>query len=514
MDKETQELRIELLSNFLQFVRVFYKARTGRDFVISTPTSRISHYIIIAEALQEVFNGKIQFLGIAVPPRYGKTELLIHFVAWCLAHNPSSNFIYTSYAHSLAKRQTQTIREIISMPLYKELFGFGISLDSGAKDDFATTEGGCVYAAGAGGAITGRGAGIPFLETFGGAIIIDDIIKPAEATSEVIREATNDWYFNTLLSRLNNPKRTPIICIGQRTHEDDLQARLIKKFDGNDWRFITLPALDAAGNALDPAKHTKEQLLTMKETQPYVFAAQYQQDPAPAGGGLFKREWFVLLDKEPEILATFIVGDTAETNKTYNDPTVFSFFGLYEIEHMGRKTGEYALHWLDCLETWVEPADLFNLFYNFWVECLNHPVKPNQIAIEKKNTGTYLLGEIQKLQGLYVIDIPRPSYDKGNLNSKSNRYIEVQPYIKCGLISLPTYGKHTKACIDHMVKITANNSHRHDDRADTCADAIQLGLIKKVIFSSVNKERENKVADILMSDFRQKLNASRSLYGS
>jgi hypothetical protein len=34
-----------------------------------------------------------------------------------------------------------------------------------------------------------------------------------------------------------------------------------------------------------------------------------------------------------------------------------------------------------------------------------------------------------------------------------------------------------------MSKITLNDSHRFDDIADTCADAINLALIEKVIYN-------------------------------
>ena len=74
----------------------------------------------------------------------------------------------------------------------------------------------------------------------------------------------------------------------------------------------------------------------MQEKSPYVFSSQFQQNPIPAGGSIFKPDWFVTLDFEPEILMTFITADTAETNKSYNDATVFCFWGLYEIETMGR----------------------------------------------------------------------------------------------------------------------------------------------------------------------------------
>jgi len=171
----------------------------------------------VAKALVKCHRGEIANLLVNIPPRYGKTELLIHFVAWCLARNSACNFIYTSYSHTLATKQTATIRQIVSLPEYRRLFGVELADDTQAKDNFATTEGGSVYAVGAGGSITGRGAGIANSTEFGGAIIIDDIIKPQDALSDTIRDSRNDWYKNTLLSRLNN-RNTPIIFIGQRVH--------------------------------------------------------------------------------------------------------------------------------------------------------------------------------------------------------------------------------------------------------------------------------------------------------
>ena len=53
-----------------------------------------------------------------------------------------------------------------------------------------------------------------------------------------------------------------------------------------------------------------------KATDAYVFSSQYQQEPVPAGGALYKPDWFVLLDEEQTMLCTFVVADTAETSKT------------------------------------------------------------------------------------------------------------------------------------------------------------------------------------------------------
>jgi predicted phage terminase large subunit-like protein len=485
--KDAQYIFDRTIASLLDFTKVFYKERTGRQFKISQPIARESHYLTIINALEKVLRGETTRLIINVPPRYGKTELLIHFVAWAMANYPDSNFIYVSYSHSLAKKQTQTIRDIINLPYYKYLYGVKIKDDSSAKDNFETTENGSVYAAGSGGSITGRGAGIKNMLRFGGGIVIDDIHKPDEVSSDTIREGVNDWFYNTLQSRINSPS-TPIIFIGQRLHEDDLASNLIK---AGGWETVVIPALDVHNNPLHEEMHTRKTLLKMKEESPYVFAAQYQQDPQPAGGGIFKRDEFKLLEYEPKILSTFITADTAETDKDYNDATVFSFWGLYKVKHDEIETDLYALHWIDCVELRIEPKDLKAEFISFYHRCMGHSCKPTLVAIEKKSTGVTLLSVLKEYQGIQLQPVERTKVS-GN---KTARFLEAQPFVNRGLISLPSQGRHTEMCLEHCRKITANDSHRFDDIADTMYDAIKIALIDKAIISRVDKKTNyNEIA--------------------
>lgn len=366
---------------------------------------------------------------------------------------------------------------------YKKIFNVHLRDDTQAKDNFETTEGGSIYAVGSGGTITGRGAGIHGVNRFGGVIVLDDLLKPSEATSDTVRENVNDWYFNTLQSRLNNPN-TPIIFIGQRLHEDDIASRLIKT---GEYKVLVIPAIDAAGNALHPKLHDKNTLLKMKENSPYEFAAQYQQDPQPAGGGIFKPEWFVKLDNDPKIIATFITCDSAETDKEYNDATVFSFWGLYKIKVADIETDTYGLHWIDCLELRIEPKDLESSFLNFYSDCMKYKVKPSIAAIEKKSTGVTLLSVLKKYQGLQLIEIER----NRSSGSKIERFLEAQPFVASRRISLLEDAKHTTICIEHCRKITANNSHRHDDIADTLYDAIHIGLITNVVANFIRRDTDD-----------------------
>ena len=496
----------KLVNSLLYFTQIFYLLRTGRTFELSNPPGRESHYISICRALTRVFDGKCKRLLINVPPRYGKTELAINFVSWAIAQYPDSNNLYVSYSHSLAKKQTQTIRNIIQMQEFTDMFGVSLKDDTSAKDNFETVQGGSVYAAGAGGSITGRGAGIKNVNRFGGCIIIDDIHKPDEVTSDTIREGIVDWYYNTLQSRTNSPS-TPIIFIGQRLHEDDLAANLI---NSGEWETLIIKSIDDAGNPLHPQMHDLKTLNKMKNDSPYVFAAQYQQDPQPAGGGIFKPEWFVTHEIEPDILSTFITVDSAETSKDYNDASVFSFWGLYKIKVSDIESDLYALHWLNCLELRVEPKDLKQAFLNFYANCMKHKIKPSIAAIEKKSTGVTLLSVLSEYQGLQLIDIERNK----SSGSKIERFLEAQPYVASRLISLPTYGKHTPMCIEHCRKITANDSHRFDDIADTMYDAIKIALIDRTIINKRATIRDNaNLAKNVMSNSQNVDRLKKAAYG-
>lgn len=378
----------------------------------------------------------------------------------------------------------------MSLPEYRELFGIEISKESSARDNFKIMYNnkvlGAIKAFGAKGAVVGQDGGMPRMDRFTGAILMDDMHKPDEVHSDTIRESVIKNYEETIMQRQRSPA-VPFICIGQRLHDDDLPAHLIDKKDGYDWKKVILKARDEVGNSIHPTIYPLSKISISETHQPYVFSSQYQQEPTPAGGALFKRDYFVLLEEDPEIIATFIIGDTAETDKTWNDATAFSFFGIYRIKEAGVELDQYALHWLDCWEEWVEPKDLKQLFLDFYANCMRYRVKPTIAAIEKKSTGTALLSSLSDFRGLRIVDICRNEIGK----SKTQRFVDSQDYIASKLISLPTYGKHTQKCIDHMAKITANNTHKRDDIADTCADAIKLALVDKTIIAHASFNDES-----------------------
>lgn len=488
-------LKAQLLGSLIVFTQIFYYERTGREFILSTPIGRESHYITICRELTKVFNLETLSLLINVPPGHAKSELLIHFIAWAMAHYPDSRFLYISYSHELASAHTYTIKQLMELPLYRKLFGVSIKYDSSAKDNFQTTQGGAVKAFGSLGSITGHDAGLPNVDRFSGVPVMDDMHKPDEVFSDTKRETVKRNYKSTIDMRLRSPN-VPIVGIGQCLHEDDLFMNLRNDFDGRKWTKIILPAEDDAGNILAPNILSREMIERKKKYSPYEYWAQLQQNPQPSGGGIFRVDDFYLMDDEPKILQTIITIDTAETSKDYNDATVMSFWGLYKIEDDFIESDLWGLHWIDCREIWVEPKDLESEFRDFYAGCMRYKIKPNLVAVEKKSTGVTLLSVLSAIRGLKTMNIERTAAS----GSKTARFLSIQPIVSRKQISLPRYGKHTRMCIEHCSKITNNNTHKRDDIADSMYDAIKIALIDKTLHSFIENTallREEKAKKVM-----------------
>jgi predicted phage terminase large subunit-like protein len=274
------------------FSRWMFKQRRGFQW------QRAPHHRLICDALMRVYRGECNRLIINIPPRYSKTELaVVNFIAWAMGKAPDAEFIHTSYSSTLASNNSAMIRGLIQHEAYAEIFP-SVRLADEAKAHWTTTDGGVMYATGSAGTITGFGAG-KMRDGFGGAIIIDDPHKADEARSDLVRQGVIDWFSNTLESRKNDPKRTPIILIMQRLHEKDLAGWLLEGGNGEKWEHLCLSAWQDDGSPLWPEKHSADDLRRMESAAPYTFAGQYRQRPSPPTGGIFEPDQLVTVDAVP-----------------------------------------------------------------------------------------------------------------------------------------------------------------------------------------------------------------------
>lgn len=276
------------LRDVLNFTKHFFKYNNDKKFVVG------EHHIRICNKLNDVIDGKCNRLIINISPRYGKTELAVkNFIAMGLAKNPKAKFIHLSYSGTLAIDNSVAIKDIVNSEEYQALFPeTKVKYGSDTKSRWDTEQGGGVYATSTLGQITGFGAGIVEEEgkeyEFGGAIVIDDPIKPEDALSDVEREKVNRRFETTIRNRLNS-RNTPIIIIMQRLHEHDLCGYL-QEIEPDTWEVLSLPAItyeEGEPKALWPFKHTLDELYAIKNANSNVFETQYMQNPTPLEGLMY-----------------------------------------------------------------------------------------------------------------------------------------------------------------------------------------------------------------------------------
>ena len=439
--------------SFYYFVRWMFYRRKRQKW------QHNHHLETIAHEFQKVYLGRTKYLLVNVPPRYGKSELLNHFTAWTLGLAPDSEYIYTSYSGRLATWNNYNCRSIVSHPEYQAIFpAVRLMQDSQAKDEWRTTEGGVVYAAGSGGTITGYGAGKQ-RDQWGGCISIDDPLKPDEASSQLIRSNWLDFYQNTLESRKNGPN-TPTIMIMQRLHVDDPSGWVLKGGTGHQWHHVKMSAIQPDGTALWPAKHTLEDLARLEAASKYTFSGQYRQEPTLLGGGLIRGEWFKRYRVLPHLRYRKIYADTAQKTKEWNDFSVFACWG-YGFD------GQAYL--IDLLRGKWEAWELESRAVDFWNKHVEEQTGLGALRamiVEDKSSGTGLIQDIRKKTAIPIKGLPR---DKDKLT----RLMDVQGYIEAGKCVLPESAPWVSDFIGECESITPNDTHAYDDQVDTLIDAIQ-----------------------------------------
>lgn len=312
MKRQYQDIDIYktwVLEGTLNFTRYFFKKRFKRKFVVG------QHHVRISDVLDRILKGELTRVIFNVAPRYGKTELITkNFIAMGFALNPRAKFIHLSYSDDLARDNSRDIQSIVRTDEYQQLFPGTMPTSLGTKK-WNTEAGGGMYAVSSGGQVTGFGAGLvdeedekeledalDELETvvsseradenFGGAIVIDDPIKPDDATNEKVRDKVNHKFETTIRNRVNS-RRTPIIIVMQRLDENDLCGYL-EDLEPDEWTVISLPCIyteNGEEKALWPFKQTLEELYKLRDNEPWVFDTQYMQNPRPLAGLMYPLPW-------------------------------------------------------------------------------------------------------------------------------------------------------------------------------------------------------------------------------
>jgi predicted phage terminase large subunit-like protein len=452
MADDARALDALLRRDFLSFIqKTFGTVSPGDEFVPNW------HLEAIAWALLQCLNDGIKRLIITLPPRSLKSICAsVAFPAFALGHDPTLRFICASYSTDLARKHALDCRAVMESDWYRRIFpGTRLHPEKNTELEVMTRRRGFRLSTSVGGTLTGRGGNI---------VIIDDPMKPSEAMSDLKRETVKQWFDGTLYSRLDSKEEGVVIVIMQRLHVDDLAAHLLDK---GGWVHLNIPAIAPcdqvyeigddevhhrrAGEVLHPERESLDSLLATKSTVgSFDFAAQYQQEPVPPGGGMIKLDWFRSYASLPErgpgsqIVQSWDTASKAEEINDYSVCTTWLVEGddAYLI-HISRDRLEY-------------PA------LKKRIRDLSDQMGADVVLIEDKGSGTSLIQDLGD-DGLRCVAI-QPDGDK------VTRMSAVSARIEAGYVYLPEQAPWLP---DFQTEVLRFPRGRHDDQVDSMSQFLR-----------------------------------------
>jgi hypothetical protein len=232
MIPKTEDL---IRNDFPSFVRkAFYYDHGG------TKLGREPYIDYLCLELDKVAKGETKRLVINMPPRHLKTFLAaIYLPAWILAHDPSAKIMVITNNDKLTEYITYHMRHTLQSPWYMASFKTRLAADRSQVGDFATTQGGEVFATSIGGVLAGRGADL---------IIVDDPLDLKDAGNIKQIELVNERFDGLILSRFDEPRKGRVVVIAHRLNANDLSGHT-RKLGG--WRHVALPLIATRTKSYD-----------------------------------------------------------------------------------------------------------------------------------------------------------------------------------------------------------------------------------------------------------------------
>jgi predicted phage terminase large subunit-like protein len=457
--------------------------------------------------LEAITFGIIRKVIFNVPPGFMKSLCVCVFWPaweWGPQKMPHLRYLNFSYSQRLTVRDNGRFLKIILHDDYQAKWGDVFQVEQESVIKVSNDKTGWKIASSIGGMGTGERAD---------RILIDDANSTDDSESEAVMLTTNTWLRETMPDRLNNMQTGVIVNIQQRTSEDDATNTLLEY--GTGYVHVMVPMeFDSMRKCStdigweDP--RTEEGELAWEERfsydvvkglqkikGPYAYAGQYQQIPAPRGGGIIKREWWQLWPPEGEeeiwmkqvkwrgkdgtmkvamqpsypdfeyVVASF---DTAFKEKEENDPSACVVLGVFK--------NRQGLSKIMLVEVWNERLAFNDLLEKTIATCRRRKV--DVAIIEDKASGQSILQEMQRIcspQEFQIFPYPADT-------SKTARAHAVVPLFSANCVYAPDRSW-VDACINQCSSFP---KAKHDDMVD--ALTMGLGYLRKLGLALMPEETQ------------------------
>jgi len=235
----------------------------------------------VAEAFQQIEEGKIRSLSVSMPPRAGKSYIASLFCAWTIGRNPSESVMRNTCTATLYQKFSYDVRAAVKSDKFKQVFPSVILSDDKANLQGWNTNSAkqvSYFGAGVGGTIIGFGAS--------NIAVTDDLYTGLEqALSDTQNDRIIQWKEATHDSRFESGCKR--IDIGTRWSLNDVIGRQMN--EGIYDKSIVIPALVEGKSFCEDVMTTAEYLEKQKRTEESIWMAEYMQEPVDIKGRLFNR---------------------------------------------------------------------------------------------------------------------------------------------------------------------------------------------------------------------------------
>ena len=418
------------------------------------------HHGIMAEKFNRLASGDLKRLIVNMPPRHTKSEFGSYLLpSWLMGRKPTLKIMQTTHTAELAFRFGRKTRNLMNTEEYRGIFDVELRADSQAAGRWETSKGGEYFAAGVGGAVTGRGADL---------LIIDDPHSEQDALSPTALEHAYEWYTSGPRQRLQ--PGGSIVIIMTRWAENDLTGKLLRQqardILADKWEVVEFPAIMPSGKPVWPEYWKLQELEGVRASLSVAkWNAQWMQNPTSEEGAIIKREWWKSWEKKslPPLKHVIQSYDTAFMKKETADYSAITTWGVFqENEDM-----PHNLILLDAVKDRLEFPELRRLAkeqYDYW--------QPETVLVEAKASGLPLTYELR------AMGIPVVNFVPSKGNDKHTRVNSIAPLFESGMIWAPTDEKFAQEVIEECAAFPYGD---HDDLVDSMTQAVmrfrQGGLI-------------------------------------
>lgn len=205
----------------------------------------------LVDDLQDLADGKLDFLGISLPPRVGKSTLCIFFMTWIMGKRPDVASVMSGHSDKLTDGFYRELLSIITDPetyLWADVFPGVKMAGTSAKNETIDLNKTKRFPTMTCRSVSGTLTGAVEIGS-GGVLYCDDLIEDLEESLNPARlQAKYDAYLNQLKDR--KKLGAVELMVGTRWNVFDPLGRVQTQYAGNErYRFRVIPALNMGGES-------------------------------------------------------------------------------------------------------------------------------------------------------------------------------------------------------------------------------------------------------------------------